>query len=72
MTVFSHIEKSDFKYPSLIPLNYETHGGDDVPIYSSGPFSHLFNGVLEQNTIPHFIAYASCISKYGATACDQN
>ncbi|CAG9804104.1 unnamed protein product [Chironomus riparius] len=58
-----------YQYPSLIPMLYETHGGDDVPIYARGPYSHLFEGVLEQNTIPHFIAYASCISN-GATACD--
>ncbi|XP_070492155.1 membrane-bound alkaline phosphatase-like [Chironomus tepperi] len=63
------MKNTGYQYPSLVPLLYETHGGDDVPIYSRGPYSHLFEGVLEQNTIPHFIAYAACISN-GATACD--
>jgi alkaline phosphatase len=58
---------------SLVPMAFETHGGDDVGIYAKGPFAHLFNGVLEQNTIPHFIAYAACISnnKNDLTACDN-
>ncbi|CRK98187.1 CLUMA_CG011552, isoform A [Clunio marinus] len=60
---------NDYRYPSLVPLNSETHGGDDVPIYARGPHSHLFTGVLEQNTIPHFIAYAACIGG-GLTVCD--
>jgi len=44
-----------------LPLLSETHGGDDVPIYSRGPFSHLFTGVNHQSIIPHVIAYAACL-----------
>jgi alkaline phosphatase len=56
-----------------VPLKYETHGGDDVGIYAKGPFSHLFDGVLEQNVIPHIIAYAACIrgNESDLTACDN-
>jgi alkaline phosphatase len=54
----------------MVPLSYETHGGDDVAIFARGPYSHLFNGVLEQNTIPHFMAFAACIGD-GLTACNR-
>lgn len=64
------IEARDFQYPSMIPMHFETHGGDDVAIYARGPYSHLFSGVLEQNTIPHFMAFACCIGD-GLTACKR-
>lgn len=65
------IESPEYRYPSMVPLSYETHGGDDVSIYARGPHSHLFAGVVEQNTIPHFMAYAACIHGDGdmQTAC---
>lgn len=55
-------------YPATVPLSSETHGGDDVGIFAIGPYSHLFTGVLEQNVIPHLMAYASCVGD-GYTAC---
>lgn len=36
-----------------VPMWSETHAGEDVGIYSQGPFSHLLNGVVEQNVIYH-------------------
>ncbi|KAG0713236.1 Alkaline phosphatase, tissue-nonspecific isozyme [Chionoecetes opilio] len=42
---------------------YETHGGEDVPVYAIGPGSHLFSGTVEQNYIPHAIAHAACIAE---------
>lgn len=41
----------------------ETHGGEDVPIYASGPMAHLFRGVVEQNYVAHIMAYAACIGR---------
>jgi alkaline phosphatase len=57
-----------YQYPSIVPLESGTHGGDDVAIFASGPWAHLFTGVLEQNYIPHALAYASCIGD-GLTSC---
>ncbi|KAF5271194.1 hypothetical protein FQA39_LY08201 [Lamprigera yunnana] len=51
----------DYRYPSLVPLISETHGGDDVAIYARGPWAHLFSGVVEQNFIHHAINFAACI-----------
>ena len=46
---------------NLIKLDYETHAGDDVGVYTSGPQSHIFSGVYEQNYIAHALMYASCL-----------
>lgn len=43
----------DYKQPSLVPTGSETHGGQDVTIYASGPDAYLFSGVVEQNYIFH-------------------
>lgn len=59
----------DAAFPGTVPLVSESHSGDDVVVYASGPWSHLFTGVFEQNYIPHAIAYAACIGT-GPTACD--
>ncbi|XP_053685595.1 membrane-bound alkaline phosphatase-like [Sabethes cyaneus] len=59
---------NQFRFPTTLPVESETHGGEDVAVYASGPWSHLFTGTYEQNTIPHMMAYASCIG-HGLTAC---
>ncbi|XP_005176706.3 membrane-bound alkaline phosphatase [Musca domestica] len=56
-------------FPATAPLSTETHGGEDVGVFAVGPWSHLFTGVYEQNTIPHMMAYAACIGD-GLKACD--
>lgn len=45
----------DYLQHSLVPMGSETHGGQDVPIYASGPGAHLFGGTVEQNYIFHVI-----------------
>ena len=42
-----------FHQESLVPLSSETHAGEDVAIFASGPKAHLFHGVQEQNYIFH-------------------
>lgn len=49
---------------STAPRNSETHGGDDVGVYASGPWSHLFIGAYEQSNIPVAMAYAAKIGPY--------
>ncbi|KAM7358933.1 alkaline phosphatase 9 [Cochliomyia hominivorax] len=59
----------DDVFPATVPLDSETHGGEDVAVFASGPWSHLFTGVYEQNAIPHMMAYAACVGD-GLKACD--
>ncbi|XP_035899102.1 uncharacterized protein LOC118506287 [Anopheles stephensi] len=54
----------DQRYMATVPLDAETHGGDDVAVWVSGPMSHLFRGVYEQNTIPYLISYIAQIGDY--------
>lgn len=53
----------DYAYPSLVPLDSETHGGEDVAVFAVGPWQHLFTASYEQNLVPHLMAYAMCISE---------
>jgi alkaline phosphatase len=48
----------DFLQQALVPMTSETHAGDDVAIYASGPFAHLFHGTVEQHFIFHVAAHA--------------
>lgn len=52
----------------MVPLSSETHGGDDVGVFASGPWAHLLSGVIEENVIPHVMAYASCVGD-GLVVC---
>jgi len=40
---------------AVVPLGGETHGGEDVAIFASGPGAAAFHGELEQNAIFHVI-----------------
>ncbi|TRY92227.1 hypothetical protein DNTS_023801 [Danionella cerebrum] len=53
----------DYVQQSAVPLDSETHGGEDVALLARGPMAHLFQGVYEQNYIAHAMAYAACIGQ---------
>ncbi|XP_044248663.1 membrane-bound alkaline phosphatase [Drosophila takahashii] len=58
------VADSDYQYPTLAPLDAETHGGDDVAVYASGPFAQYFSGNYEQSNIPALMARAAGIGPY--------
>jgi len=55
---------SDYRYPTLAPLDSETHGGDDVAVYASGPYAQYFSGNYEQSNIPALMGRAAGIGPY--------
>ncbi|VVC29116.1 Alkaline-phosphatase-like, core domain,Alkaline phosphatase-like, alpha/beta/alpha,Alkaline [Cinara cedri] len=57
-----NFDNVDYQYPSLVDLDSETHGGDDVMVFARGPWAHLFTGNMEQNEIPLAMAMAAGIS----------
>jgi len=59
----------DHVYPSAVPLERETHGGDDVGIWAAGPWSHLVHGVHQQSFIAHLISHAACIGPHSREDC---
>lgn len=64
-----------FMFPAAVPYEDETHGGEDVAVYTNGPWSHLFVGNYEESYIFHAIMYASCLgdNKYEkAPACNDS
>jgi len=53
-----NVEGKNFRQQSLVPLNSETHGAEDVAIYARGPRAYLFDGTVEQNYIFHVMEAA--------------
>ena len=60
---FSFVVDPNFLQDTGIPLNLETHGGEDVAIFARGPMAHLIHGVHEQNYINRFMRFASCMGR---------
>jgi alkaline phosphatase len=54
------LENTDpnYRQTALVPMDYETHGGEDVALYAVGPQSQLFSGTLEQHWVFHALKYA--------------
>ena len=50
---------NDYRQQAAIFMPSETHSGEDVPIFASGPGSELVRGVMDQNEIFHVMGYAS-------------
>ena len=48
----------DFLQEATVPLDAETHAGEDVAIYANGPRAYLIHGVMEQNWIYHVMKEA--------------
>jgi len=65
----------DYMQEALVPLKAETHGGEDVGIWASGPGSAAVRGTLEQNAIYHVIVQAAPKLRErlcAAGTCDAN
>ncbi|XP_063409466.1 alkaline phosphatase-like [Mytilus trossulus] len=62
----TNVDTTSFDYipQAAVPVEYETHGGEDVPIFSKGPMSHLLNGVKEQHYVAHVMQYAACVGDF--------
>ena len=60
----------DFIQQALVPMSSETHGGEDLGIYAIGPWSHLFQGTVEENYTFHVMDYASKISERAMAAAN--
>ena len=51
-------EDLDYLQETAVPLSSETHSGEEVAIYATGPWAHLFRGTVEQNYVYHVMAKA--------------
>ncbi|MEF2073968.1 alkaline phosphatase [Consotaella aegiceratis] len=59
-------EDTEYLQQSLIPMSSESHSGEDVAVWAKGPWSHLFDGVIEQNYIFHVMDYAVSAGQTGS------
>ncbi|XP_043238564.1 alkaline phosphatase, tissue-nonspecific isozyme-like [Amphibalanus amphitrite] len=64
ITRLERTHDSEYRQETAVNLRYETHAGEDVPVYATGPRSHLFTGTFEQSYVAHAISYAACIGHY--------
>ncbi|XP_048583897.1 alkaline phosphatase, tissue-nonspecific isozyme [Nematostella vectensis] len=66
--------QDSFQQQSLYNGNdeYESHGGQDVGIYSTGPWADLLTGVVEQNYIFHVMDHALCLSQSKQSQCTKH
>ncbi|KAL5275691.1 hypothetical protein ACFFRR_001502 [Megaselia abdita] len=53
--------KPTYQHMATLPLKDETHGGEDVIVFATGPGASLFRGVFEQNYIAHVMSYVGCM-----------
>jgi len=61
-------EAPGFHQEVLVPMGGETHGGEDVAIYATGPGAHLVTGSHEQTIIFHAMNYAGDLLARAAAA----
>ncbi|KAL0624860.1 Alkaline phosphatase, placental type [Plecturocebus cupreus] len=54
----------EYRQQSAVPLDEETHAGEDVAVFARGPQAHLVHGVQEQSFIAHVMAFAACLEPY--------
>lgn len=65
-------EAPGYHQEALIPRDSETHAGEDVGIFASGPGGHLVTGTNEQSVIFHVMNYAGGLSaKAAAVMAEQ-
>jgi len=53
----------NYHQEAVVPLQSETHAGEDVPIYAIGPQAHLFHGTQEQTFIYYVMRHALGLDK---------
>ncbi|TDG52305.1 hypothetical protein AWZ03_001135 [Drosophila navojoa] len=55
------MESPTYRHMATLALKDETHGGEDVIVFASGPGSSLVRGVFEQNYLAYVMSYAGCM-----------
>lgn len=58
------VQSPDYQQQTAVYMESETHAGEDVPLYATGPGSHRVKGVMEQNEIHGVMMNALGIKGY--------
>jgi alkaline phosphatase len=62
----------DYRQEATVPLGSETHAGEDVAVYATGPGAQLVTGSVEQNMLFHVMNYAANLVGRAEAAQTQN
>eukprot|EP00040_Diaphanoeca_grandis_P003621 m.25425 g.25425 ORF g.25425 m.25425 type:complete len:571 (-) comp14990_c0_seq1:96-1808(-) len=62
----------DYLQQATVPIESETHGGQDVLVWASGPDAHLLEGHYEQNYIFHVMFYSLNLQNHSARQQKDN
>ncbi|CAH1406601.1 unnamed protein product [Nezara viridula] len=62
----------DYGHQAAVLQNENTHGGNDVFIYATGPFAHLFHRIHEQNYIAVVMRYASRLGEFSSATSSSS
>lgn len=58
------LQDPKYRFMATVPLITETHGAEDVGVFASGPYEHLFSGNYEQSNIPALMAHIANIGPF--------
>ena len=64
-------ESSGFHQEAMITKRSESHSGEDVAIYATGPGAHLVSGTQEQSGVFHIMNFAADLAGRAETALSQ-
>ncbi|CAH1406600.1 unnamed protein product [Nezara viridula] len=56
----------DYGQQAAVLQDENTHGGNDVFVYASGPYAHLFHRIHEQSYVATVMRYASRIGEFSS------
>ncbi len=63
----AEVTHQDYQQRAITPLYSETHGGEDVVLFATGPGAQLARGTLEQHVIFHLIDTALNLTERAAS-----
>ena len=64
-------ESSGFHQEAMITKRSESHSGEDVAIYATGPGAHLVSGTQEQSGVFHIMNFAADLAGRAETALSE-
>ncbi|VDO02458.1 unnamed protein product [Rodentolepis nana] len=58
------LQDKNFSIPSLVPMPWASHGGDDVGVYANGAFSQLFHSTVDNTFIAQAMKFVMCLEPF--------
>ncbi|GMT24759.1 hypothetical protein PFISCL1PPCAC_16056, partial [Pristionchus fissidentatus] len=62
-------KKDHFVSPAAYPAHWGAHGGEDIGIWTQGPYSWIFSGSMENTQVAYMIKFLLCLDQNEPTLC---